>query len=105
VVAGLPSRHAEFQIAPAAFGQTLVVPLDGLSGSVDIVAEVRSLTGFGEGSVAANLRDSVNIRESRPPAQFNSRFTLTAGSYVAKVLVREQSTGRMFAETISFDVR
>ncbi len=105
VVAGLPSRHAEFQIAPAAFGQTLVVPLDGLSGSVDIVAEVRSLTGFGEGGVAANLRDSVNIRESRPPAQFNSRFTLTAGSYVAKVLVREQSTGRMFAETISFDVR
>ncbi len=105
VVGGLPSRHAEFQIAPAAFGQTLVVPLDGLSGRVDIVAEVRSLTGFGEGGVAANLRDSVNIRESRPTAQYNSRFTFTAGSYVAKVLVREQSTGRMFAETISFDVR
>ena len=104
VIAGLPSRHAELRMAPAVFGQTLVVPLDGLSGKIDIVAEVRWLTGFGEGGVAANLRDYVNIRESGPTAQYNSRFTLTAGSYVAKVLVREQSTGRMFAETISFQV-
>ena len=105
VIAGLPSRHAELQMAPAVFGQTLVVPLDGLSGKIDIVAEVRWLTGFGEGGVAANLRDYVNIRESRPTAQYNSRFTLAAGSYVAKLLVREQSTGRMFAETISFQVK
>jgi len=34
VTAGLPSRHAEFQTAPAALGQTLAVPLDGLSGKV-----------------------------------------------------------------------
>jgi len=63
---------------------------------------MRSLTGFGEGAVAGNLRDSVEAGESRPAARRDYRFMLAPGSYVANVLVRERATGRMFAETISF---
>jgi beta-lactamase regulating signal transducer with metallopeptidase domain len=109
VTAGLPKRHAEMQTAPADSKQTLFIPLDGFSGKVDIVAEIRSLTGFGEGNVAANLRDFVTLPQGQytppPDPGYRSRFRLDAGSYIARVLLREQSTGRMFAESISFEVK
>jgi beta-lactamase regulating signal transducer with metallopeptidase domain len=98
MIPALPGRHAEIRTHPAGGQQGLFVPLDGLSGTVDIACEVR---GPGD-TVAANLRDAVQAGSTPARGFF---FTLGAGFYTAHLVVRERSTGRQFAETISFEVK
>ena len=101
-VAGLPGRHASFQIFPVKWYRTLSVPLDSLSGRVDVIAEVltRSETGAA-GRMAASLRDSALASAGMMQATFG----LDPGSYVCHLLVRERATGRMYGETINFEAK
>src|SRR6185312_2149160 len=102
---GLPGRHTTMGVYPAGELSKLTVPLDSLSGAVDIVAQINanSATGLDARSIA-NLRDTVKLSG---PAQgvYSADFKLQAGSYVCRVLVREAETGRTFTEAISFDVK
>jgi hypothetical protein len=98
LIPALPRRHAEIRTHPAGDQQGLFVPLDGLSGTVDIICEVRGP----HDTVAANLRDA--IQAGSTPVRGYS-FSLGAGSYTTHLVVREQSTGSQFAETISFEVK
>ncbi len=102
----LSARHTSMGVYPAGEYSKLTVPLDSLSGKVDIIAQVkvRSATGV-EDQVVANLRDSVTLNGTSPSGMYSTEFMLEAGSYVCRVLVRETSTGRIFTEAISFDVK
>jgi hypothetical protein len=100
-IAGLPGRHASFQIFPVPWRRTLSVPLDSLSGQIDVVAEVRSRTGTGPASLMASLRDSVEASAGTMQASFG----LDPGFYVCHLLVRERASGRMFGETINFEAK
>ena len=96
-VSGFPGRHASFQTYPAGEFSVLSVPLDSLSGQIDIVGQV----AWTAGHVAGVVRDTAPASEGT----YRASFTLATGSYVCKVLVREQVTGRMFGETINFEVK
>jgi len=99
VTAGLPGRHASMQIYAAREYRVLNVPLDGLTGTVDLVADIKSA---GQPIVRdANLRDTIDA--SAGTAQAN--FMLAPGTYDCQLLVRERATGRMFGETIHFEVK
>jgi hypothetical protein len=93
-------------VYPAGEYSKLSVPLDSLSGVIDIIAQVkaRSAAGVGE-QIAGMLRDSVTLNGTSQSGMYSAEFMLEAGSYVCKVLVREAATGRMFTEAITFDVR
>jgi hypothetical protein len=106
VVAGLPGRHTSMQIYPVSAGwapaadrryPTLSVPIDSLSGQVDIVAQIQTAQHV----VAGNLRDSAQASAGT----YQATFTVAPGTYVCNVLVREQATGKMYGETINFDVK
>jgi hypothetical protein len=49
----------------------------------------------------SDLRDCVEVSAGT----YQSAFTLKPGSYVCPVVLREQTTGRIFGETIHFDVK
>ncbi len=100
-IAGLPSRHASFRIYSANQYRTLSVPLDSLSGRIDITGEIlmRSNTGA-VGPALANVRDQVQATAGT----WEANFTLAAGSYTCHLIVKEQVTGRMFGEVIDFEV-
>jgi hypothetical protein len=111
VTAGFPGRHSSMEIydvspgmAPAADRRfpSLMIPLDSLSGTIDVVAQIRTRldTGAG-GAVVANLRDSAQASAG----SYQANFTVSPGAYVCNVLVREQSTGRAFGEKINFDAK
>ena len=94
-------------VYPAGEFSKLTVPLDTLSGTVDILAQIkaRSATGI-EDHVVGTLRDTVTINGTTSPSgMYGTEFMLEAGSYVCRVLVREASTGRIFTEAINFDVK
>jgi len=95
-VAGLPGGQSEFQTYPAGAFQVLSVPLGSLSGEVDILAQVRM-----DGRVVGVLRDGKQASSDT----YQAGFTLEAGAYVCGVVVREKATGRMFGETIRFEVK
>ena len=79
------------------------MPLDSLSGRVDIVGQIRMGSNAGaKGPIVANVQDN-----SQAPAAgaYTAHFTLGPGSYVCSLLVREQDTGRMFGETINFEAK
>ena len=101
-IAGLPGRHASFQIYPAGEFHTLSVPLDSLSGVVDILGEIKMRLDTGAaGQNVAAVRDSIQASAGT----FRANFTLSAGSYVCGLIVRERATGRMYGETIDFEVK
>ena len=103
---GLPARHASMGVYPAGEFSKLSIPLDTLSGVVDILAQVRVRSSAGiEEQVVGNLRDSVTLNGTSQSGMYGTEFMLEAGSYVCKVLVREASTGRIFTEAINFDVK
>jgi hypothetical protein len=104
IIAGLPSRHATVETYSAGERQLLKVPVDGLSGKIDIVSQIRRILPAEERQFTASLRDIVN-HDGGLPGMYQGHFTLPAGSYLLSLLVREQSTGRQFAETISFEVK
>ena len=101
-IAGLPGRHASFQIYPTGEFQTLSVPLDSLSGRVDILGQIKMLLDTGAtGQIVASVRDNVQASAGT----YQAKFMLTAGSYVCGLIVKEQATGRMYGETINFEVK
>ena len=104
-IAGLPGRHASFQIYPAAEFQTLLVPLDSLSGRIDIEGQIKTRldTGAGAQNVAnfAGFRDNIQAAAGT----YQGNFILKPGSYVCDLIVREQATGRIYGETIRFEVK
>jgi hypothetical protein len=78
------------------------VPLDSLSGEVDIVGRVvKRLDTGADGQTMGALRDGLQASVGT----YQSGFTLPPGSYVLHVLVREQVTGKLYGETIIFDVQ
>jgi hypothetical protein len=106
VTPGFPGRHASIQTALKASDSTwfvnLTVPLDTLSGRVDVIGQVKQVLESGvNGPMAANFRDYVDAQTG----VLQSMFTLAPGSYVCQVLVREQSTGLIYAEAIPFELK
>ncbi len=97
VIAGLPGRHASLQIYSAKDYRVLTIPLDGLSGTVDVVTRVSSgRRAFGGHSTADASAGQV---------QMNISLVLDPGPCEYHVLLRERATGRMFGETIKFEVK
>ena len=105
-VAGLPGRQASMQVYPKEELQMLMVPLDSLSGRIDVLGVIKALpqTGAGE-APAASVRDYLNLAQPAPHPMYNAGFMLQAGSYVCRLLVREQATGRTYTEVINFEVK
>jgi beta-lactamase regulating signal transducer with metallopeptidase domain len=108
-IAGFPGGHASMQIYPAWY-RTLSMPMDSLSSPLDVIGLIRSSsgetheTGGLKPAKLATVRDS--IRFSTPPAgAYTASFTLDAGSYVCSLVVRERATGRVYGETINFEVK
>ena len=100
---GLPGRHASIQISPVKGSVIFSVPLDSLSGRVDIIGEVRTRLDTGAPVLTvARVRDSVKVTAG---GAWESSFTLAPGFYVCRLLVREQATGQMYTETIDFEVK
>jgi VWFA-related protein len=98
LVAGLPGGHAVMEIHLSAERQLLSVPLAGLTGRVDILAQIPNAAS---GGITANNRASLDASRG----SFESSFVLKPGSYVCNVVVAEASTGRAYGETIRFDVK
>ena len=101
-LAGLPARHASFQIYPVAWGRVLTVPLDTLSGRIDILGKVESV---GAPIVTTSVvRDHIDLNTPHS-GTYDATFTLPAGSYVCHLIVRVQSTGQIYGESIHFEAR
>jgi beta-lactamase regulating signal transducer with metallopeptidase domain len=103
---GLPVRHTTMGVYPAGEYSKLSVPLDSLSGAVDILAQIKARSAAGvEEQVVGTLRDTVTLNGTSQSGMYGTEFMLEAGSYVCRVLVREAATGRIFTEAINFDVK
>jgi len=74
----------------------LSVPLDGLTGRIEIFAQIANESG----EPVANLRDS-----AQGGAEYQASFKLAPGRYVAGLRVHVGSTGKQYAESIQFEVR
>jgi VWFA-related protein len=98
LVAGLPGGHAVMEIRPSGERQLLSVPLVGLTGRVDILAQIPNAAS---GGITANNRAALDASRG----SFELSFVLKPGSYVCNVVVAEASTGRAYGETIRFDVK
>jgi BlaR1 peptidase M56 len=117
-IAGLPGRHASLEIYPAKEYRMLSIPLDSLLGRVDVVAVVIKRSGA-SGTVVANVHDTILERSpvkllKRPPAKWPAETSLASwqahlaldpGSYVCGLVVKERNTGRIYGETIDFEVK
>ncbi len=97
--AGLPGRGAflepSLRLNRVERLMNLMVPMDSLSGQLDLIANITDSFG----AVVANVRDTFF-------AQAGTRqltFTLLPGPYLCNLLVREAS-GAMYAESIPFKV-
>jgi hypothetical protein len=101
-IAGLPGRHASFQIYPGPAYRALSVPIDSLSGRVVVVAEIlpRSPT-LATGKPVAMVRDNIQAAAGT----YQATFALPAGSYVCALIVKEQATERTYGEVINFEVK
>jgi ferric-dicitrate binding protein FerR (iron transport regulator) len=100
------TNYFQFNRAEYLVPVTLKIPGSQLAGSesakrvfLDIVGQVKD----DYGTIAARLRDGVDIRLSEETAKvlpsrqitYDARFTLLAGRYFIKFLVRDGITGRM----------
>jgi hypothetical protein len=101
----LPSRPITVRTYPRGFAQVVAVPTDGLNGKVDIIGEVRRLLSTGELQVASRVRDNLNLNQPDGTGLYQANFSLKPGSYVVNVLVREADTGKIYSETIPFEVK
>jgi hypothetical protein len=85
---------------------TLTLPIDSMSGRIDVIATIaQTLDGGAKGPTVVNLRDFFDHLSAADPAAYNANFTLQPGSYVCRVLVRETTTGQIYAESIPFQVQ
>jgi beta-lactamase regulating signal transducer with metallopeptidase domain len=108
-VAGLPVRHAAMLIyAGTGWPRTLTVPLDSLTGQIDILGQVQTRPNTAEVQTVAVVRDHVRIASpAGGPSNgtYTAGFTLPPGSYICSVILREQSSGTTYGETINFEVK
>jgi len=104
-----PGRHGSIQPSIPLSSSTQLVnfalPLDTLSGSVDIIGRIVQIESDSstDGPVVANIRDSVQAAQDTN-LTYRATFILSPGSYVCRVLAREQATGRMFTDWIAFQL-
>jgi bla regulator protein blaR1 len=80
---------------------TLEIPLDNLSGDVDIVARVVPVAQGAPSAEVALLLDKT--RASKNP--YRAKFELGPGSYECRLLVRENASGRTTMHAIRFEVK
>jgi beta-lactamase regulating signal transducer with metallopeptidase domain len=96
----LPGRHASIQpslrINRAEQFVNLAAPMDTMTGRIDIVGNITDEYGM----VVANVRDTADAKM----VTWQAAFVLLPGSYVCKVLLREQATGLMYTESIPFQL-
>jgi beta-lactamase regulating signal transducer with metallopeptidase domain len=107
-IAGFPGGRASMQIYSARYYRMLSVPMDSLSGAVDIIGLIRTISGERPQSVGLKPPATATVRDyikNAPAGPYTAPFTLDAGSYVCAVVVREQGTGRVYGETINFEVK
>jgi len=104
-IAGLPGRHSSMATYPADEIQRLTVPLDGLTGPLQINAQAESLPGANGHTTRGMGVSLIDSAQSYPLGQYQATWILPAGSYVCTVTVTEESTGRTYAETIDFQVQ
>jgi hypothetical protein len=98
VEGGLPGHHASFQIYPSGEFQSFAIPLESLTGAVEITVQIRQ--ALNARPVAA-LRDNANASEGT----YRANFILNPGSYVCSLLVTEEASGKTYGETIHFEVK
>ncbi len=78
------------------------MPLDSLAGQIDIIGQIRVRLSTGEsGDIKGQLADGTQASTGA----YQAAFAVQPGAYVFNVLLREQSTGRLFGETINFDAK
>jgi hypothetical protein len=103
-IAGLPQdKHASVQVFPAGEAAVVIVPLEAFTGWVDVVAVLETRSSTGErGKTVGAARDAAMVA---PGSTERLRFVVSAGSYVGSVAVRERSSGQIYTETMSFEVK
>jgi hypothetical protein len=77
-----------------------MVPLDSLSGEVDIIGSVTE-----NGRNVANFRDKMSAGPDAAQTQWQTAFILDPGAYTCRLLVRETSNGQIYTESIAFEVK
>jgi hypothetical protein len=92
--------RASMQIYPAKGYSILSFPLDFVSGDLDVIAQIVTRAA---GTPVANARDY--IRSPGTAGTYQVNFSLEGGSYVCRLLVRDVASGRMYTETINFEVQ
>jgi hypothetical protein len=101
----LPGHHASVQIYPAGESAVLSVPLESLSGKIELEGQIKSVPGAGAASRSvanfAGFRDNVQAAQGG----YQANFILESGSYICAVRVTEVTTGKAYEETIAFDVK
>jgi hypothetical protein len=99
-IAGFRGGHASMQVYPAGAYSVLTVPLGSLSGQVYVVGRIqaradtspdaiRSLAGVAQASIG----------------MYSDGAILDAGSFVCDLVVKEVATGKIYKETIDFEVK
>jgi hypothetical protein len=102
VMEGLPGRHAQLQIYPTGEYPVLFVPLDSLTGRVSILGLINQVFDDGTlGPAVAGIRDDIQAAAG----SFQANFIEKAGTYVLSLIVREPATGKIYGETIRFEVK
>jgi beta-lactamase regulating signal transducer with metallopeptidase domain len=98
---GMPGRLAyvepSLRVNRAEQFVDLMIPLDGISGPVDILAQVKDEYK----STVANMRERVDS----PAGAWQGTFVLLPGPYTCHVVLREQSSGLIYGETIAFQIK
>jgi GWxTD domain-containing protein len=92
----IPGGHATIQVYPNGF-TAFSIPRKFLTGQVDILGEVRTAEHVG----VANFRDVAPAGD----APYTTILILEPGTYRFQVLVRENATGRIYTETMGFEVK
>jgi len=109
ILARLPGRRAFVQpsirLSPESQLVNLSVPLDTLSGRIDLIGKVTKIWDAGtSGPAVANVRDRIEATAG-VNLTYQTAFLLAPGSYVCRVLVREQASGLTYTESIPFQTK
>jgi len=96
-VSGQYRSASSIHVSPSGDSQILSVPLDSLSGEVEIVARITNSSG----APVAGAQEKVH--PSRAPHQFT--FKLQPGSYTTVVVITQLDNRQAHNETIHFDVK
>jgi beta-lactamase regulating signal transducer with metallopeptidase domain len=99
-VKGLPGRHATMQVSAVSESQKLIIPLDALSGRVDVYSEISAVDAVTARHVAA-LQDAVESSLG----MYEAKFILKPGTYVCRLVVKERSSGQVYGEAIHFEIK